>query len=332
MGSGLGKIVFAAIISGGLSLILSPLWIRYQRYKRMGQKIRIDGPRSHSIKSGTPTMGGLVIIVSCVIASMITGTFSKQAILVLAAYILCGVIGFIDDYISIKKDRSLGLRAGAKFFAQIMVAALFAFFAIEVLGLSTSIEVPLTDLSFNIGYFYYLLVFFLLTATTNAVNLTDGLDGLAAGASAFILSAFIVIAFMEYRHMGVTYGLDLAAISAAIVGASASFLWFNTAPADIFMGDAGSLSYGAAIATISIMLKLELLLPIFGGLLVIETASVILQILSFKLFKRRIFKMAPIHHHFELKEWPEFKIIIRFWLICMVFVTLGFLIFYLELI
>ena len=332
MGSGLGKIVFAALISGGLSLILSPLWIRYQRYRRMGQKIRIDGPRSHSIKSGTPTMGGVVIIVSCLIASMITGTFSKQAILVLVAYVLCGVIGFIDDFISIKKDRSLGLHASAKFFAQIAVAALFAFLAIEVLGLSTSIKIPLTDLSFNIGYFYYLLVFFLLTATTNAVNLTDGLDGLAAGVSAFILSAFIVIAFMEYRHMGVGYGLDLAAISAAIVGASAGFLWFNTAPADIFMGDTGSLSYGAAIATIAIMLKLELLLPIFGGLLVIETASVILQVLSFKLFKRRIFKMAPIHHHFELKEWPEFKIIIRFWLFCMVFVTLGFLIFYLELV
>ncbi len=332
MGSGLGKIVFAALISGGLSLILSPLWIRYQRYRRMGQKIRIDGPRSHSIKSGTPTMGGVVIIVSCLIASMITGTFSKQAILVLVAYVLCGVIGFIDDFISIKKDRSLGLHASAKFFAQIAVAALFAFFAIEVLGLSTSIKIPLTDLSFNIGYFYYLLVFFLLTATTNAVNLTDGLDGLAAGVSAFILSAFIVIAFMEYRHMGVGYGLDLAAISAAIVGASAGFLWFNTAPADIFMGDTGSLSYGAAIATIAIMLKLELLLPIFGGLLVIETASVILQVLSFKLFKRRIFKMAPIHHHFELNEWPEFKIIIRFWLFCMVFVTLGFLIFYLELV
>lgn len=332
MGSGLGKIVIAALISGGLSLILSPLWIRYQRYRRMGQKIRIDGPRSHSIKSGTPTMGGVVIIVSCLIASMITGTFSKQAILVLVAYVLCGVIGFIDDFISIKKDRSLGLHASAKFFAQIAVAALFAFFAIEVLGLSTSIKIPLTDLSFNIGYFYYLLVFFLLTATTNAVNLTDGLDGLAAGVSAFILSAFIVIAFMEYRHMGVGYGLDLAAISAAIVGASAGFLWFNTAPADIFMGDTGSLSYGAAIATIAIMLKLELLLPIFGGLLVIETASVILQVLSFKLFKRRIFKMAPIHHHFELNEWPEFKIIIRFWLFCMVFVTLGFLIFYLELV
>lgn len=332
MGSGLGKIVIAALISGGLSLILSPLWIRYQRYRRMGQKIRIDGPRSHSIKSGTPTMGGVVIIVSCLIASMITGTFSKQAILVLVAYVLCGVIGFIDDFISIKKDRSLGLHASAKFFAQIAVAALFAFFAIEVLGLSTSIKIPLTDLSFNIGYFYYPLVFFLLTATTNAVNLTDGLDGLAAGVSAFILSAFIVIAFMEYRHMGVGYGLDLAAISAAIVGASAGFLWFNTAPADIFMGDTGSLSYGAAIATIAIMLKLELLLPIFGGLLVIETASVILQVLSFKLFKRRIFKMAPIHHHFELNEWPEFKIIIRFWLFCMVFVTLGFLIFYLELV
>ncbi|MCL5985917.1 MAG: phospho-N-acetylmuramoyl-pentapeptide-transferase [Actinobacteria bacterium] len=332
MGSGLGKIVFAALISGGLSLILSPLWIRYQRYRRMGQKIRIDGPRSHSIKSGTPTMGGLVIIISCVLASLIMGTFSKQAILVLVAYILCGAVGFIDDYISIKKDRSLGLRAGAKFFAQIAVAALFAFFAIEILGLSTSIKVPLTDLSFDIGYFYYLFVFFLLTAATNAVNLTDGLDGLAAGVSAFILSAFIVIAFMEYRHMGVTYGLDLAAISAAMVGASAGFLWFNSAPADIFMGDTGSLSYGAAIATIAIMLKLELLLPIFGGLLVIETASVILQILSFKLFKRRVFKMAPIHHHFELKQWPEFKIIIRFWLICMVFVTLGFLIFYLELI
>ncbi|GFP25902.1 phospho-N-acetylmuramoyl-pentapeptide-transferase, partial [Candidatus Hakubella thermalkaliphila] len=308
----MGGILFSALVAGALSLFLSPLWIKYQTRRRMGQKIRIDGPKTHMVKSGTPTMGGVVVIIASSTAFLLFGHYSKEALVALFAYILCGLVGLGDDIISIRRERALGLRARTKLISQLVISVIFGYLAVEVLGLSTAISVPLTNLSLDLGFLYYPFIFLVLAATTNALNLTDGLDGLAAGSTALIMGIFMIIAFQQWRHMEVSYAQDIAILSAAVVGASTGFLWFNSAPANIFMGDTGSLSLGGIIAVTAILLKIELLLPIIGGLLVLEAASVIIQVVSYKLFKKRVFKMAPLHHHFELLDWPEFKVIIRF--------------------
>ncbi|MBT9170124.1 MAG: Phospho-N-acetylmuramoyl-pentapeptide-transferase [Actinobacteria bacterium] len=328
----MGGILFSALVAGALSLFLSPLWIKYQTRRRMGQKIRIDGPKTHMVKSGTPTMGGVVVIIASSTAFLLFGHYSKEALVALFAYILCGLVGLGDDIISIRRERALGLRARTKLISQLVISVIFGYLAVEVLGLSTAISVPLTNLSLDLGFLYYPFIFLVLAATTNALNLTDGLDGLAAGSTALIMGIFMIIAFQQWRHMEVSYAQDIAILSAAVVGASTGFLWFNSAPANIFMGDTGSLSLGGIIAVTAILLKIELLLPIIGGLLVLEAASVIIQVVSYKLFKKRVFKMAPLHHHFELLDWPEFKVIIRFWMICVVFVAIGYVIFFMELI
>ncbi|GFP20806.1 phospho-N-acetylmuramoyl-pentapeptide-transferase [Candidatus Hakubella thermalkaliphila] len=328
----MGGILFSALVAGALSLFLSPLWIKYQTRRRMGQKIRIDGPKTHMVKSGTPTMGGVVVIIASSTAFLLFGHYSKEALVALFAYILCGLVGLGDDIISIRRERALGLRARTKLISQLVISVIFGYLAVEVLGLSTAISVPLTNLSLDLGFLYYPFIFLVLAATTNALYLTDGLDGLAAGSTALIMGIFMIIAFQQWRHMEVSYAQDIAILSAAVVGASTGFLWFNSAPANIFMGDTGSLSLGGIIAVTAILLKIELLLPIIGGLLVLEAASVIIQVVSYKLFKKRVFKMAPLHHHFELLDWPEFKVIIRFWMICVVFVAIGYVIFFMELI
>ncbi|GFP42702.1 phospho-N-acetylmuramoyl-pentapeptide-transferase, partial [Candidatus Hakubella thermalkaliphila] len=326
----MGGILFSALVAGALSLFLSPLWIKYQTRRRMGQKIRIDGPKTHMVKSGTPTMGGVVVIIASSTAFLLFGHYSKEALVALFAYTLCGLVGLGDDIISIRRERALGLRARTKLISQLVISVIFGYLAVEVLGLSTAISVPLTNLSLDLGFLYYPFIFLVLAATTNALNLTDGLDGLAAGSTALIMGIFMIIAFQQWRHMEVSYAQDIAILSAAVVGASTGFLWFNSAPANIFMGDTGSLSLGGIIAVTAILLKIELLLPIIGGLLVLEAASVIIQVVSYKLFKKRVFKMAPLHHHFELLDWPEFKVIIRFWMICVVFVAIGYVIFFME--
>lgn len=328
----MGGILFSALVAGALSLFLSPLWIKYQTRRRMGQKIRIDGPKTHVVKSGTPTMGGVVVLIASSTAFLLFGHYSKEALVALFTYILCGLVGLGDDIISIRQERSLGLRARTKLISQLAISVIFGYLAVEVLGLSTAISIPLTNLSLDLGFLYYPFIFLVLAATTNALNLTDGLDGLAAGSTALIMGVFMIIAFQEWRHMEVSYAQDIAILSAAVVGASTGFLWFNSAPANIFMGDTGSLSLGGIVAVTAILLKIELLLPIIGGLLVLEAASVIIQVVSYKLFKKRVFKMAPLHHHFELLDWPEFKVIIRFWMICVVFVAIGYVIFFVELI
>ncbi|WP_176230512.1 phospho-N-acetylmuramoyl-pentapeptide-transferase, partial [Candidatus Hakubella thermalkaliphila] len=225
----------------------------------MGQKIRIDGPKTHMVKSGTPTMGGVVVIIASSTAFLLFGHYSKEALVALFAYILCGLVGLGDDIISIRRERALCLRARTKLISQLVISVIFGYLAVEVLGLSTAISVPLTNLSLDLGFLYYPFIFLVLAATTNALNLTDGLDGLAAGSTALIMGIFMIIAFQQWRHMEVSYAQDIAILSAAVVGASTGFLWFNSAPANIFMGDTGSLSLGGIIAVTAILLKIELL-------------------------------------------------------------------------
>jgi phospho-N-acetylmuramoyl-pentapeptide-transferase len=331
--------IFTAVIFGGFfSLILTPLFIRFQRKKQIGQKIRIDGPQSHATKSGTPTMGGIVFVSSAVISYVIVSlikyyrhdVFSYEGIFIVSVFILCGIIGFIDDYISLARKRNLGLRGWVKIFLLIVVCLYFILVSKYVLRIDTYLNIPFTSIKVELGNWYYIIPAVIIISTTNAVNLTDGLDGLAAGSSAIVLATFSFIAFLEWSVLNISYSIDIAVVCGATVAACAGFLWWNTAPAEIFMGDTGALGLGGLIAAVAIVLKQEILLIIIGGLFALETLSVIIQVLWFKLKKRRVFKMAPLHHHFELLGWYEIKVIIRFWVICTLFSGLGFFIYYLK--
>jgi phospho-N-acetylmuramoyl-pentapeptide-transferase len=331
--------VFTAIVMGGLiSLALTPLFIRFQKNRHMGQRIRTDGPQSHSIKAGTPTMGGVIFISAAIVSYTAVilikyfryGDFSFEGAFAASMFLFCGIIGFVDDYIALKKKRNLGLRGWVKIGLLVAVCAYFVLISRFVLNLDTIIGIPFTGLQFQLGNWYYIFPVVIIMSSTNAVNLTDGLDGLAAGSSAIVLTAFGFIAFLEWSILQISYNIDVAVICAAALAACAGFLWWNTAPAEIFMGDTGSFGLGGLIAAVAIILKQEILLIIIGGLFALETLSVIIQVLWFKLKKKRVFKMAPLHHHFELLGWPEIKVMIRFWIIAALFAGLGFFIYYLK--
>jgi phospho-N-acetylmuramoyl-pentapeptide-transferase len=326
------------MIGGIMSLMITPLFIKFQRNKKIGKRIRIDGPKTHSVKSGTPTMGGLVFVfsslVSYAIVSLIQyyryGDYSIEGVFAVSILLLCSFIGFIDDYIAIKKQKSLGLRWWVKIVLLSVVCIYFILFSKYLLDIDTYLSIPFTSIKVEMGNWYYIIVVLIIISTTNAVNLTDGLDGLAAGASSIVLGIFCLIAFLEWNVLGVNSAIDIAVACGGTLAACIGFLWWNTAPAEIFMGDTGSFGLGGLIAAVAIILKQEILLIVIGGLFVIETLSVIIQVLCFKMFKRRVFKMAPIHHHFELLGWPEIKIIIRFWIVCILFAGVGFFIYYLR--
>jgi phospho-N-acetylmuramoyl-pentapeptide-transferase len=331
--------IFLSIIFGSLlSLVFTPLFINFQKKRNIGQRIRIDGPKSHSIKVGTPTMGGLIFILSAAISFAIVSlikyyrhdVFSMEGIFVLSVFLMCGLIGFIDDYISLKSKRSLGLRWWVKITLLMAVCVYFVLISKYVLDLETCLSIPLTNLEIELGNWYYIIVVIIIISTTNAVNLTDGLDGLAAGESSIVLGVFCFIAFLEWTIFDVSYGIDIGVICGATIAACIGFLWWNTAPAEIFMGDTGSFGLGGLIAAVAIILKQEILLVIVGGLFVIETLSVIIQVIWYKASKKRVFKMAPLHHHFELIGWAEIKVIIRFWIIGSLFAGLGFFMYYLK--
>jgi len=331
--------IFLSIIIGGLlSLLITPLFIKFQKSRGVGAKIRIDGPKTHTVKTGTPTMGGIIFILSSTVAFIAVSlikyyrhnVYSIEGIFVLSVFLLCSLIGFIDDYISLRRQRSLGLRGWVKLSLLAVVCIYFILYSKYILKIGTFINIPFTDIRLELGNWYYIIVVLIIVSTTNAVNLTDGLDGLAAGASSFVLVVFCFIAFFEWNILNVSYAIDIAVISGATLAACIGFLWWNTAPAEIFMGDAGSFGLGGLIAAVAIVLKQDILLIIIGGLFVIETLSVIIQVVWFKIFKKRVFKMAPIHHHFELLGWPEIKVIIRFWVISILFSGVGFFIYYLK--
>ncbi|MBE3089311.1 MAG: phospho-N-acetylmuramoyl-pentapeptide-transferase [Actinobacteria bacterium] len=332
--------IFLSIIIGGvISLLTTPLFIKFQKNKKIGEKIRIDGPKTHSVKTGTPTMGGIIFVLSSITAFIIVNlikyyrwheVYSIEGMFVLSILLLCSLIGFIDDYMALKKQRSLGIRGWVKISLLAIVCLYFILFSKYILNVSTYIGIPFTDIKVELGNWYYIIVVLIIISTTNAVNLTDGLDGLAAGTSSIVLAVFCFIAFLEGSILGVSYGIDIAVVSGGTLAACIGFLWWNTAPAEIFMGDTGSFGLGGLIAAVAIILKQEILLIVIGGLFVIETLSVIIQVFWFKVFKKRVFKMAPIHHHFELLGWLEIKVIIRFWLVCVLFAGVGFFIYYLK--
>lgn len=354
----------AGALAMAFSLFLTPLFVRLFKKLEWGQFIRDDGPKSHHAKRGTATMGGLVIIAATLFgfftAMLITGdAISVSALLVLLMMVGLGAVGFIDDFTKTRKQRSLGLGGWAKVFGQVVVAVIFGILAINfpsaegITPASTAIsatrDLPLDFLLLGpvIGVVLYLLwTSFIVTATSNGVNVTDGLDGLATGASILAIGSYIVIGFWQYNQScfgtalaeEVAYKcyevrdpLALAIVAAAICGSLIGFLWWNTSPASIFLGDTGSLALGGALAALAILTRTELLLLLIGGLFVIETGSVIVQRAYFKVTRgKRIFRMSPIHHHFELKGWAEITVVVRFWIVGGLLVAAGVGTFYLE--
>ncbi len=304
----------------------------------IGQQIRDDGPRVHIAKAGTPTMGGIAIVIAVFggyfAAHAIPGvTFSRSGDLILLAVFGAGLIGFADDWIKVRHRRSLGLNKRAKFGAQIALGLLFALLAVYWAHASTTLSFTRYDLpGLQLGTGLWVVwATVLIAATANAVNLTDGLDGLAAGSSTFCFACLAVIGYWQYRHFAIYHvadALDLALCAVALAGACLGFLWWNAAPARIFMGDTGSLSIGSGLAALCLLMNLDLLLAVIGGLFVIVTLSVVIQVVSFRVFHRRVFLMAPLHHHFELLGWPEITVIVRFWILAGLFAALGLGIFY----
>jgi phospho-N-acetylmuramoyl-pentapeptide-transferase len=325
----LGEILIAGLASLLISIFLGPKFIQYLREKEFGQHIREEGPEEHRLKAGTPTMGGLVIFTAIGIPYLILSDRDAASLCVFGVALACAAIGFVDDYLKLAKRRSLGLPARTKLLLQLMIAIVLWYVATETVGLDDTLRFRIFDLDLDIGGFYVLLIFLVLAGATNGVNLADGLDGLAAGCSAIVLLAYTAMAFVTDGNQGLSIEerQGLALLGACLVGTSVGFLWFNSFPAAIFMGDTGSLGLGGAIAGMAVMTKSEVLLIVIGGIFVIEALSVAAQVLTFRLLRRRVLLMAPLHHHFELMGWSETKIIVRFWITAAIASAIGFTLF-----
>jgi phospho-N-acetylmuramoyl-pentapeptide-transferase len=327
--------------SGGVALwvavLSTPVLIRWLVKNNIGQQIREDGPQVHIAKAGTPTMGGIGIVAAVIIGYLAAHAtnvhFSRSGLLIMMAVVGAALIGFADDWIKVRHRRSLGLNKRAKFGAQILLGVVFSLLAVYWAHASTALSFTRYDsLGIQMGTGVWVVwATVIIAASANAVNLTDGLDGLAAGSATFCFACLAIIGYWQYRHFAIYQvhdALDLALASVALAGACLGFLWWNAAPAKIFMGDTGSLSIGSGLAALCLLMNLDLLLIIIGGLFVIVTLSVVIQVVSFRLFHRRVFLMAPIHHHFELMGWPETTVIVRFWILAGLFAALGLGIFY----
>jgi phospho-N-acetylmuramoyl-pentapeptide-transferase len=317
----MGRILFGGTAAALICIFLSPKFIEFLRRREFGQHIREDGPEGHHQKAGTPTMGGIIVMLAVAIPFLILTDYDWRSIGVFGAMIACALLGFADDYTKLVRRRSLGLRARTKLAVTIAISVGLWFVAAHEAHLAPELRLRVVDYTIELGPFYPVLIYLVLAGTTSAVNLTDGLDGLAAGCAAIVLLSYIAIAF-------VTEDYDLAMLAGCLVGACIGFLWFNAFPATIFMGDTGSLGLGGAIAGLAVMTHTEILLILLGGIFVIEALSVAIQVFSFQTTRRRVFLMAPIHHHFELKGWSETKIILRFWIVASIFCAIGFTIYH----
>jgi phospho-N-acetylmuramoyl-pentapeptide-transferase len=336
--------VIALLIGGGVSLAVSLVGTRFLIMwlidHRVGQPIREEGPKQHATKAGTPTMGGIAIVAAAAtgyaVAHVREGlVFTRSGLFLMFLTLGAGGVGMVDDLIKVRNERNLGLSKRAKFFGLLAVGIIFGVLTINLHA------APHTDLSFtrynnfhfDLGpYWWTVLAVLFIVGMTNAVNLTDGLDGLAAGSALQAFVAFVIICFWAFRYpvYQIPHALDLAVVAASMAGACAGFLWWNAFPARVFMGDTGALAIGACLAGLALLSNTQLLLPVIGGLFVLETVSVILQVASFRLFGRRIFRMAPIHHHYEQRGWPETTVIVRFWIIAGLFTALGLGIYYAD--
>jgi len=313
----MGEVLIAGTASLLICVFLSPKFIDFLRDREFGQHIREDGPQEHHAKAGTPTMGGIIIFTAIAVPFLLLWDGDERAIGVFGVAIACALLGFADDYTKLIKRRSLGLRGRTKLTVTLLISIGLWLVATRLADLPDTVKLRVVDAQVDLGYLYPVFIYLVVAGTTSAVNLTDGLDGLAAGSVAIVLLAYIGITFTTQQE-------GLALVAACLAGACVGFLWFNSFPASIFMGDTGSLGLGGAIAGLAVMTKTEVLLIILGGIFVIEALSVLIQVFSFQAFRKRVFLMAPIHHHFELKAWSETKIILRFWIVASVCSAIGF--------
>ncbi|MBQ9955179.1 MAG: phospho-N-acetylmuramoyl-pentapeptide-transferase [Eggerthellaceae bacterium] len=326
----------AVFITVVVTMVLMPMWIRFLKSSHIGQQVRADGPQSHLVKQGTPTMGGVIMLIAVIVCTLLVGAPTPETFLLLGATVLAGALGLVDDASKVAHERSLGLTPKAKLIGQFSIATVFALIAVNVIGIEPTVEIPFVY-TFDLGilttvipfgeegisvpWLYLVFVNILLVGMCNAVNLTDGLDGLAAGT---VMIVMIVMAAIAYRQNL----LEPAIFAATLAGACLGFLWFNSHPADIFMGDTGSLALGMALGCLAVVTKTEFVVIIIGGLFVAEALSVMIQVFYYKKTKKRIFLMAPLHHHFEKKGWSETKVVMRFWIISGVLASAGFALYF----
>ncbi len=320
----LGEILIGGTAAMLMCVFLSPKFIEFLRVREFGQHIREEGPQEHHAKAGTPTMGGLIIFTAITVPFLFLVVFDQdpgpdraRALGVIGVAVACAALGFADDYTKIIRKRSLGLRGRTKLLVTVLISIGLWLVATQAADLPDTLRLHVIDATIPVGWFYPVIIYLVLAGTTSAVNLTDGLDGLAAGCSAIVLLAYTAMSLSSDDP-------SLALICACLVGACVGFLWFNSFPAAIFMGDTGSLGLGGAIAALAVMTQTEVLLLIIGGIFVIEALSVLIQVFSFQRFRKRVFLMAPLHHHFELMAWSETKIILRFWIVAAICSSIGF--------
>ena len=329
------RAILGALTSLIISLLIGPWMIRRLSRNKIGQSVRDDGPESHYVKAGTPTMGGTLILVAIVISTLLWADLENRYIwVVLLVTMTFGAIGFVDDYQKIKFGNSKGLSAKAKYSLQSAIGLVTAIFLYKTAELpaETELIVPFfKNVMVDLGWGYVILTYFVIVGTSNAVNLTDGLDGLAIMPTVMVASGLGIFAYLSghfdfAQYLSIPFlpkSGELIVFCAALVGAGLGFLWFNTYPAMVFMGDVGALALGAGLGVLAVLVRQEIVLMIMGGVFVMETVSVIIQVFSFKLTGKRVFRMAPIHHHFELKGWPEPRVIVRFWIITFILVLIG---------
>jgi phospho-N-acetylmuramoyl-pentapeptide-transferase len=313
----MGRVLIGGTAALLICIFLSPKFIEFLRRREFGQQIRAEGPQGHHQKAGTPTMGGVIIFLAISIPFLILSSYDWRSVGVFGAAVACALLGFADDYTKLVRRRSLGLRGRTKLIVTIAISLGLWFIASHEAHLASTLRLRFVDYQIDLGPFYPVLIYLVVAGTTSGVNLTDGLDGLAAGCTAIVLLAYIGITFVATDY-------DLAMLAGCVVGACVGFLWFNAFPATIFMGDTGALGLGGAIAGLAVMTKTEVLLILLGGIFVIEALSVVIQVVSFQTTRKRVFLMAPIHHHFELRAWSETKIILRFWIVAAICAAIGF--------
>ena len=326
------RVLIAGVIAMVISILVGPRFIGFLRKNEFGQEIREEGPETHRVKRGTPTMGGLLFLVVATASFLAVSKYKVPALSVLFVTLGCGAIGFLDDFIKLRHRRSLGLRGRWKLLLLALITVGVAF-AARHQHLPTTVFIPIVHWNVQLSYAWYALLYLVIAGTANGVNLADGIDGLAAGTGIISLVTFTAIAIVTYIRSGNPGGrfdsrLDLAIVGAALIGATIGFLWYNAFPAEVIMGDTGAMGIGGALAAFAIFTQTISLLLLIGGIFLIEALSVIIQVVSFKYWGRRVFLITPIHHHFEMKAWSETKIMVRFWIVTAILCALGFALFY----
>jgi phospho-N-acetylmuramoyl-pentapeptide-transferase len=327
------RVLIAGLIAMVISVVIGPKFIEFLRRNELGQPIREEGPAGHVVKQGTPVMGGLLILLCALLPFLALSQYTLPALTVLFVTVACGAIGFLDDFVKLRHRRSLGLKGRWKLLLLLGITVVVSIAVESQSRIGTSIYIPIVDVDLPLSYAFYPFLFFVIAGAANGVNLTDGIDGLAAGTGIIALLTFLAITVIGYIRSGPptdrsAFQLDLAILAAALMGGAIGFLWYNAFPAEVFMGDTGSMAIGGALAGFAIVTGTEALLILIGGVFVVEALSVMIQVLSFKYTGKRVFLIAPLHHHFEMKAWSETKIMVRFWIVGAILAACGFVLYY----